>query len=116
MRVQIQPKEYTIPALTQAIVQYFVRKTRSSQPSPLPERGEGEEVKSSPIEVIFFDLGNVILPFNNYQIAEKLSRFLSEKRISGSRGRYSLISSILKTAPSMPSMRESYPHKNFFNP
>jgi len=32
-------------------------------------------VKSSPIEVIFFDLGNVILPFNNYQIAEKLCRF-----------------------------------------
>jgi FMN phosphatase YigB (HAD superfamily) len=31
------------------------------------------------IEVILFDLGNVILPFNNYQIAEKLSRF-SQKR------------------------------------
>ena len=27
------------------------------------------------IGVIFFDLGNVILPFNHYQIAEKLSRF-----------------------------------------
>jgi putative hydrolase of the HAD superfamily len=27
------------------------------------------------VEVIFFDLGNVILPFNNYQIAEKLCRF-----------------------------------------
>src|SRR4030042_1803685 len=27
------------------------------------------------IEVILFDLGNVILPFNHYQIAEKLSRF-----------------------------------------
>jgi putative hydrolase of the HAD superfamily len=26
-------------------------------------------------EVILFDLGNVILPFNHYQIAEKLSRF-----------------------------------------
>ena len=36
-------------------------------------------MKSSPIEVIFFDLGNVILPFNNYQIAEKLCRF-SQKR------------------------------------
>lgn len=36
-------------------------------------------MKSSPIEVIFFDLGNVILPFNNFQIAEKLSRF-SQKR------------------------------------
>jgi uroporphyrinogen III methyltransferase/synthase len=39
MRVRIQPKEYTIPALTQAIVQYFQRKARPSQPSPLP-RGE----------------------------------------------------------------------------
>lgn len=36
-------------------------------------------MKSSPIQAIFFDLGNVILPFNNYQIAEKLSRF-SKKR------------------------------------
>jgi len=36
-------------------------------------------VTSSSIEVIFFDLGNVILPFNNHQIAEKLSRF-SQKR------------------------------------
>src|SRR4030043_478315 len=26
-------------------------------------------------EVILFDLGNVLLPFNHYQIAEKLSRF-----------------------------------------
>lgn len=33
----------------------------------------------SPIKVILFDLGNVILPFNNYQIAEKLSQF-SQKR------------------------------------
>jgi glucose-1-phosphatase len=32
-----------------------------------------------PIEVILFDLGNVILPFNHYQIAEKLSRFSQEK-------------------------------------
>ena len=29
----------------------------------------------SSIEVILFDLGNVILPFNHFQIAEKLSRF-----------------------------------------
>jgi len=36
-------------------------------------------VKSSPIEVIFFDLGNVILPFNHYQIAEKLSPFVQKK-------------------------------------
>lgn len=32
-------------------------------------------IPSSPIEVIIFDLGNVILPFNHYQIAEKLSLF-----------------------------------------
>ena len=31
------------------------------------------------IEVILFDLGNVILPFNHFQIAEKLSRFSREK-------------------------------------
>jgi putative hydrolase of the HAD superfamily len=36
-------------------------------------------MNSSPIEVILFDLGNVILPFNNYPIAEKLSRFSQEK-------------------------------------
>ena len=36
-------------------------------------------MNSSSIEVILFDLGNVILPFNNYQIAEKLSRF-SQRR------------------------------------
>jgi FMN phosphatase YigB (HAD superfamily) len=33
----------------------------------------------SPIEVILFDLGNVILPFNHYKIAEKLSRFTKNK-------------------------------------
>jgi FMN phosphatase YigB (HAD superfamily) len=38
-----------------------------------------EEMNSSSIEVILFDLGNVILPFNNYQIVEKLSRF-SQRR------------------------------------
>jgi len=43
-------------------------------------------VKSSPIEVIFFDLGNVILPFNNYQIAEKLCRF-SQKEESREPGK-----------------------------
>lgn len=32
-----------------------------------------------PIEVILFDLGNVILNFNHYQIAEKLSRFSQRK-------------------------------------
>jgi putative hydrolase of the HAD superfamily len=33
----------------------------------------------SPIDVILFDLGNVILPFNHHQIAEKLFRFTREK-------------------------------------
>lgn len=32
-----------------------------------------------PIEVVLFDLGNVILPFSHYQIAEKLVRFSGEK-------------------------------------
>ena len=33
----------------------------------------------SPIEVILYDLGNVILPFNHFQIAEKLCRFSRRK-------------------------------------
>lgn len=33
----------------------------------------------TPTEVILFDLGNVILPFNHYQIGEKLSRFVQRK-------------------------------------
>ncbi len=33
------------------------------------------------IEVILYDLGNVILPFNHYQIAEKLSRFCQKKEL-----------------------------------
>jgi putative hydrolase of the HAD superfamily len=33
----------------------------------------------SPIEVILYDLGNVILPFHHFQIAEKLSRFVRKK-------------------------------------
>jgi putative hydrolase of the HAD superfamily len=32
-----------------------------------------------PIEVILYDLGNVILPFSHYQIAEKLSLFSHKK-------------------------------------
>ncbi len=38
---------------------------------------------NSPIEVILFDLGNVILPFNNYQIAEKFSRFSQSREFQG---------------------------------
>jgi HAD superfamily hydrolase (TIGR01509 family) len=33
------------------------------------------------IEVILYDLGNVILPFNHYQIAEKLCRFCQKKEL-----------------------------------
>ena len=36
-----------------------------------------------PIEVILYDLGNVILPFNHFQIAEKLSRFSQRKEFQG---------------------------------
>jgi FMN phosphatase YigB (HAD superfamily) len=36
-------------------------------------------MNQSPIEVILFDLGNVILPFTHYQIAEKLSQFSQRK-------------------------------------
>jgi FMN phosphatase YigB (HAD superfamily) len=36
-------------------------------------------MNQSPVEVILFDLGNVILPFNHYQIAEKLSLVAQKK-------------------------------------
>jgi len=36
-------------------------------------------MNQSPIEVVLFDLGNVILPFTHYQIAEKLSQFSQRK-------------------------------------
>ena len=48
-------------------------------------------MKSSPIEVIFFDLGNVILPFNHYQIAEKLSPFVQKKDVQDPRKIFSYI-------------------------
>jgi FMN phosphatase YigB (HAD superfamily) len=43
------------------------------------DEGEWEEMNQSSIEVILYDLGNVILPFNHFQIAEKLSRFSQRK-------------------------------------
>jgi len=43
------------------------------------------------IEVIFFDLGNVILPFNHYQIAEKLSPFVQKKHFQDPRKIFSYI-------------------------
>ena len=44
MKVQIQPKQYTVPGLTQAIVEYFALDLgrESKRPSPLP-RGERVE-------------------------------------------------------------------------
>jgi FMN phosphatase YigB (HAD superfamily) len=36
-------------------------------------------MNQSPVEVILFDLGNVILPFNHYQIAERLSLVAQKK-------------------------------------
>ena len=43
------------------------------------------------IEVIFFDLGNVILPFNHYQIAEKLLSFVQTKEFRDPRKIFSYI-------------------------
>jgi putative hydrolase of the HAD superfamily len=40
----------------------------------------GAKMARIPIEVILFDLGNVILPFNHYQIAEKLSQFVQRRK------------------------------------
>jgi FMN phosphatase YigB (HAD superfamily) len=39
----------------------------------------GAKMVQIPVDVILFDLGNVILPFNHYQIAENLSRFSQKK-------------------------------------
>jgi putative hydrolase of the HAD superfamily len=43
------------------------------------------------IEVIFFDLGNVILRFNHYQIAEKLLPFVHRKDCQGANTIFSYI-------------------------
>jgi putative hydrolase of the HAD superfamily len=40
---------------------------------------EALPMNRDPIEVILYDLGNVILPFSHYQIAEKLSLFSHKK-------------------------------------
>lgn len=42
-------------------------------------------MRQNTIEVLLFDLGNVILPFNHYQIAEKLARFSEQKEGSDPR-------------------------------
>jgi putative hydrolase of the HAD superfamily len=48
-------------------------------------------MNQSPIEVIFFDLGNVILPFSHYQIAEKLSRFSQKKEFQDPQRMFSFL-------------------------
>jgi FMN phosphatase YigB (HAD superfamily) len=55
------------------------------------ETDEGKEVNHSLIEVILYDLGNVILPFNHYQIAEKLSRFSQKKEFQNPKKIFSFL-------------------------
>ncbi len=43
------------------------------------------------MEVILFDLGNVILPFNHFQIAEKLSRFTEKEEFRDPRKIFSYL-------------------------
>jgi len=50
------------------------------------------------IEVIFFDLGNVILPFNHFQIAEKLSRFSQRKEFQDPKKIFSYLFDLEKGA------------------
>jgi glucose-1-phosphatase len=48
------------------------------------------------IEVILYDLGNVILPFNHYQIAEKLSRSAQEKEFQDPQRLFSYLFNLQK--------------------
>jgi putative hydrolase of the HAD superfamily len=48
-------------------------------------------MNQSPIEAILFDLGNVILPFSHYQIAEKLSRFSQKKEFQDPQRMFSFL-------------------------
>src|SRR5512136_1982568 len=43
------------------------------------------------IEVILFDLGNVILPFNHFRIAERLSQFSQRKEFRDPRRIFSYL-------------------------
>ncbi len=49
-------------------------------------------------EVILFDLGNVILPFNHFQIAEKLSRFSQNKEFQNPKKIFSFLFDLEKGA------------------
>jgi putative hydrolase of the HAD superfamily len=48
-------------------------------------------MNQSRIEVILYDLGNVILPFNHYQIAEKLARFSQGEESTGPEAIFSFL-------------------------
>jgi glucose-1-phosphatase len=48
-------------------------------------------VTQSAIEVILYDLGNVILPFNHYQIAEKLARLSAHPQFQDPRSIFSYL-------------------------
>jgi glucose-1-phosphatase len=50
------------------------------------------------IEVILYDLGNVILPFNHYQIAEKLSRSAQRKEFQDPQKLFSYLFDLQKGA------------------
>ena len=55
-------------------------------------------MNKSPIEVILFDLGNVILPFNHFQIAEKLSQFSQKKEFQDPKKIFSYLFDLEKGA------------------
>jgi putative hydrolase of the HAD superfamily len=64
----------------------FRPKAKMTKPNHFQMRSE-----KNLIEVIFFDLGNVILPFNHYQIAEKLFPFVQEKEFQDPRKIFSYV-------------------------
>ncbi len=47
--------------------------------------------RPSPVKAILYDLGNVILPFNHYQTAEKLSRFCQKGELGDPQGIFSFL-------------------------
>jgi len=84
LEVSVQPADYTIPALAQAVVDYFtlphVKGTDSGRGGIAVTTSDHVQL---PVDVVLFDLGNVILPFSHFQIAEKLARYTSEPEHPG---------------------------------
>jgi putative hydrolase of the HAD superfamily len=62
------------------------------------EGGKEGEMTRPPIEAILYDLGNVILPFNHYQIAEKLCRFAQKKEFQDPQKLFSYLFDLEKGA------------------